>query len=109
MEIEAIQELIQMDEDTRKKVDDIHAKKYQIKQDTDQAKKEISEQAWKDVNAKVDATKIKLDDEIVQKETATQVAYEKASAALTALYQDNREKWIQQLTDRALSFEDDRK
>lgn len=106
MEIEAIQELIQMDEDTRKKVDDIHARKFQIKQNTDQEKKELNDQAWKEVNAKVDATRKQLDEEIIKKEADTQAAFKKSSAVLTALYKENREKWIQELIDRALSFED---
>jgi multidrug efflux pump subunit AcrB len=103
MEIEAIQELIQMDEDTRKKVDDIHAKKFQVKQDVDQAKKDLYDQAWEEVKAQVDKTKQELDDGIAKNEADTRAAYEKDSAALTALYNQNREKWIEELTDRALN------
>ena len=101
MEIDAIQELIQLDEDTRKKIDQIHETKFELKQAIEQEKKELSDKAWNDVRERVESTRKELDEKIAENEKTTHDQFVKDSAALTKLYEENQERWIGELTEQA--------
>ena len=53
MEIEVIQDLIKMDEETRNKINNAHELKYKLKQAIEQEKKKLTDEAWANVEAQV--------------------------------------------------------
>ena len=53
MEIEVIQDLIKMDEDTRNRINNAHELKYKLKQAIEQEKKKLTDEAWANVETQV--------------------------------------------------------
>lgn len=105
MEIEAIQELIRTDEQVRKEIQNVYDERTQLRQNIETEKKKLSDAAWADVNAKVDATKKELDEKIVADEQKNQAYYEDASQQIKAAYEACRRKWRQEIYDRVIGKE----
>ncbi|HCV54683.1 MAG: hypothetical protein PUE98_00520 [Galactobacillus timonensis] len=107
MEIEAIQDLISDDEETRKRIDELHEKRFRMKQEIEAEKKRLTEESRAAVNAQVEATRKELDEKIQKDEAASKAYFDRESEKLRSSFAENKEKWRKELVDRILSGEDE--
>lgn len=101
MEIEVIQDLIKMDEETRNKINNAHELKYKLKQAIEQEKKKLTDEAWANVEAQVKSMReeIRTTHEKKQAEAKAKAMYEKESKRITEMFNANKERWIQMIAD----------
>lgn len=98
MEIEVIQDLIKMDEETRNKINNAHELKYKLKQAIDQEKKKLTDEAWANVETQVKSMReIRTTHE--KKQAEAKAMYEKESKRITDMFNANKERWIQMIAD----------
>lgn len=102
MEIEAIQELIKNDEETRQRIAVQYEKRHKLKQALEAEKKRLTLQAQTAVRSQVDATRKQLDEQIKKEAENNRLYLAEASAELRALYDKNKERWRQELFDRVV-------
>lgn len=106
MEIDAILKLIETDEKVRRHIQDVHEQRRQLKLAIEQEKKEISDQAWKEVHQKVAQTQKELDDKIRRDDEQNGRYYESASKELQALYDAKCTQWRHEIYKRVLADEE---
>lgn len=102
MEIEAIQKLIEIDKQTRKKVEEVHQKKFELKQKIDEEKKQLSVKAWDETNKQLGVEKEKLDQQTYEMASATQASFDQNSARLKKTYEMKKEAWVDLLMQRVI-------
>ena len=105
MEIEAIQDLISDDEETRKRIDELHEKRFRMKQEIEAEKKRLTEESRAAVNAQVEATRKELDEKIQKDEAASKAYFDRESEKLRSSFAGNKERWRKELVERILSEE----
>lgn len=106
MELDAIQRLIETDEETRKRVEDVHQKRNNLKQAIEEEKKKLSDQAWNEVKQKVTDTKKELDQKIEQDEKENATYFENASKLLQETYDKNKDTWKSDLVKRITTIDE---
>lgn len=106
MELEAIQQLIKTDEETRKRVNDVYQKRSDLKQAIADEKQKLHDAAWDEVKQKVTDTKKQLDAKIEQDEKDNATYYKTAFEKLQSMYDGNKEKWKKDLVQRIISIEE---
>ena len=100
MEIAAIKRLIEQDEKTREAVKKIHQEKFDLTQAIEQEKKELSDDAWKQVNAKVEQTRQQLNEQIAENDQKNREYYKAESDHLQSIYDSNAKQWRQEFVER---------
>jgi hypothetical protein len=103
MDIEAIKKLIETDRNTRAEVKRQHDKRQHLKEDIEAEKKDLHDIAWKDVNARVDATKKELDEQIAGIAAKSEAYYDEASADLKSQYEAHKDAWAKELYERIVT------
>ena len=101
MEIEVIQDLIKMDEETRNKINNAHELKYKLKQAQaiEQEKKKLTDEAWANVEAQVKSMREEIRTTHEKKQAEAKAMYEKESQRITDMFNANKERWIQMIAD----------
>lgn len=99
MEIEVIQDLIKMDEETRNKINNAHELKYKLKQAIDQEKKKLTDEAWANVETQVKSMREEIRTTHEKKQAEAKAMYEKESNRITDMFNANKERWIQMIAD----------
>ena len=99
MEIEVIQDLIKMDEETRNKINNAHELKYKLKQAIDQEKKKLTDEAWANVETQVKSMREEIRTTHEKKQAEAKAMYEKESQRITDMFNANKERWIQMIAD----------
>ena len=99
MEIEVIQDLIKMDEETRNKINNAHELKYKLKQAIEQEKKKLTDEAWANVEAQVKSMHEEIRTTHEKKQAEAKAMYEKESKRITDMFNANKERWIQMIAD----------
>ncbi len=99
MEIEVIQDLIKMDEDTRNRINNAHELKYKLKQAIEQEKKKLTDEAWANVETQVKSMREEIRTTHEKKQAEAKVMYEKESKRITDMFYANKERWIQMIAD----------
>lgn len=99
MEIEVIQDLIKMDEETRNKINNAHELKYKLKQAIDQEKKKLTDEAWANVETQVKSMREEIRTTHEKKQAEAKAMYEKESTRITDMFNANKERWIQMIAD----------
>ena len=102
MEIEAIQDLIKNDEETRQRIETQYEKRYKLKQELEAEKKRLTLEMQAAAQAQVDATRKQLDEQIKKEAENNQIYLVKASGDLQAMYDKNKERWRQELFNRVV-------
>lgn len=102
MELNDIQELIHKDELARKKVDDAHQLKYDIKQKIANDKKNISDEAWVNVRKEVDQIKQELDQGIQQAARDNNVNFEEVSKNIEKVFETKKDEWCETILKHCL-------
>lgn len=102
MEIEAIQKLIETDEQVRQQIQDVYQQRNEARQALEAQKKQLSDSAWARVKEQVDQTRKELDEGIVQEDTRNQEYLQQASAQLQQLYDAHKETWRKALFERVI-------
>lgn len=102
MELNDIQELINKDENARKKVDEAHQLKFDIKQKIANEKKSISEQAWIDVKKEVDQIKEELDQGIQQAAHDNDANFQEVSKNIEEVFQTKKDEWCETILKHCL-------
>ena len=103
MEMDAILQLIDTDEKTRAAIQKQYQKRNELKQAVEEEKKKISDEAWAEVRKKVEETKKELDVKIECDQKENQAFYEKNVKRLTEMYNENKNKWKDELVKRIIS------
>ena len=99
MEIEVIQDLIKMDEETRNKINNAHELKYKLKQAIDQEKKKLTDEAWANVETQVKSMREEIRTTHEKKQAEAKAMYDKESKRITDMFNANKERWIQMIAD----------
>ena len=99
MEIEVIQDLIKMDEDTRNRINNAHELKYKLKQAIEQEKKKLTDEAWANVETQVKSMREEIRTTHEKKQAEAKAMYEKESTRITDMFNANKERWIQMIAD----------
>ena len=99
MEIEVIQDLIKMDEETRNKINNAHELKYKLKQAIEQEKKKLTDEAWANVEAQGKSMREEIRTTHEKKQAEAKAMYEKESQRITDMFNANKERWIQMIAD----------
>jgi hypothetical protein len=99
MEIEVIQDLIKMDEETRNKINNAHELKYKLKQAIDQEKKKLTDEAWANVETQVKSMREEIRTTHEKKQAEAKAMYEKESKRIIDTFNANKERWIQMIAD----------
>ena len=99
MEIEVIQDLIKMDEETRNKINNAHELKYKLKQAIDQEKKKLTDEAWANVETQVKSMREEIRTTHEKKQAEAKAMYEKESKRIIDMFNANKERWIQMIAD----------
>ena len=99
MEIEVIQDLIKMDEETRNKINNAHELKYKLKQAIDQEEKKLTDEAWANVETQVKSMREEIRTTHEKKQAEAKAKYEKRSKRITDMFNANKERWIQMIAD----------
>ena len=99
MEIEVIQDLIKMDEDTRNRINNAHELKYKLKQAIEQEKKKLTDEAWANVETQVKSMREEIRTTHEKKQAEAKAMYEKESKRFTDMFNANKERWIQMIAD----------
>ena len=99
MEIEVIQDLIKMDEETRNKINNAHELKYKLKQAIEQEKKKLTDEAWANVETQVKSMREEIRTTHEKKQAEAKAMYEKESQRITDMFNANKERWIQMIAD----------
>ena len=107
MEIEAIQDLINDDEETRKRIDELHEKRFRMKQEIEAEKKKLTEESRAAVNAQVEATRKELDEKSQKDEEASKAYFARESEKLRSSFAENKDRWRKELVERVLAGEDE--
>ncbi len=102
MEIEAIQDLIKNDEETRRRIAAQYEKRHKLKQELDAEKKRLTEAAQAAVQAQMEAERQKLDAQIKEEAKKNRDYLARASAGLQTMYTENKERWRRELFERAI-------
>ena len=102
MEIEAIQSLIETDENVRNQIQDIYNQRAQLKKAIEDEKKKMSEETWKEVNETVAKTKAELDKRILDDDVLNQA---KASKQLQDMFNQNKDSWCKEVYNRIVKGE----
>ena len=99
MEIEVIQDLIKMDEDTRNRINNAHELKYKLKQAIEQEKKKLTDEAWANVETQVKSMREEIRTTHEKKQAEAKTMYEKESKRISDMFYANKERWIQMIAD----------
>ena len=99
MEIEVIQDLIKMDEDTRNRINNAHELKYKLKQAIEQEKKKLTDEAWANVETQVKSMREEIRTTHEKKQAEAKAMYEKESKRIIDTFNANKERWIQMIAD----------
>jgi len=99
MEIEVIQDLIKMDEDTRNRINNAHELKYKLKQAIEQEKKKLTDEAWANVETQVKSMREEIRTTHEKKQAEAKAMYEKESKRIIDMFNANKERWIQMIAD----------
>ena len=99
MEIEVIQDLIKIDEETRNKINNAHELKYKLKQALDQEKKKLTDEAWASVETQVKSMREEIRTTHEKKQAEAKAMYEKESKRITEMFNAHKERWIQMIAD----------
>ena len=99
MEIEVIQDLIKMDEETRNKINNAHELKYKLKQAIEQEKKKLTDEAWANVETQVKSMREEIRTTHEKKQAEAKAMYEKESKRIIDTFNANKERWIQMIAD----------
>lgn len=99
MEIEVIQDLIKMDEETRNKINNAHELKYKLKQAIEQEKKKLTDEAWANVETQVKSMREEIRTTHEKKQAEAKAMYEKESKRIIDMFNANKERWIQMIAD----------
>ena len=67
---------------------------------TEQEKKELSDDAWKQVNAKVEQTRQQLNEQIAENDQKNREYYKAESDHLQSIYDSNAKQWRQEFVER---------
>ena len=102
MEIEAIQDLIKNDEETRQRIETQHEKRYKLKQELEAEKKRLTLEMQAAAQAQVDTTRKQLDEQIKKEAENNQIYLVKASGDLQAMYDKIKERWRHELFNRVV-------
>lgn len=102
MEIQAIKNLIALDEKLRQDAIDAHANKAKVRSQIEEEKAKLTALAWDEVKKQVEQTKAKIDAEINEKETDTSTGYQATIDRLKNQYQQKKDIWVQELTEYIL-------
>lgn len=102
MEIDAIQKLIEVDENVRAQIQQVYEQRQQLKQAIEDEKQAYSKQAWEQVNQKLAQTKKELDEKIVRDDEKNQKYYQSASKQIQALFDAHHEEWRKKLYQRVI-------
>lgn len=105
MEIEAIQSLIETDENVRNQIQDIYNQRALLKKAIEDEKKKMSEETWKEVNETVAKTKAELDKKIQDDDVLNQAYYAKASKQLQDMFDQNKDSWCKEVYNRIVKGE----
>ena len=99
MEIEVIQDLIKMDEETRNKINNAHELKYKLKQAIEQEKKKLTDEAWANVETQVKSMREEIRTTHEKKQAEAKAMYEKESKRIIDMFNANKERWVQMIAD----------
>lgn len=102
MEIQDLKVLIEIDESTRKKIEEAHRIKNELRRSVAEEKQRISEETWKQVKEQVEKTKIEIDMKAKQASSDNKEAFEKSSQQLRATFENNHQKWCKEIVDRCI-------
>ena len=103
MEIQDLKALVELDEETRKNVEDAHQKKLDLKKAIADEKQKIKDESWAEVMNLVDRKKIEIDESIKAAGAKNHEDLINGSKNLNDVFTANKEKWLKEIVDRCLS------
>lgn len=102
MEIQDIKALIELDEATRKDIEEAHRVKNELKKSVADAKQKISDETWKAVKEQVELTKVEIDTKVKQASLDNKETFENSSSQLRTIFEKNHKQWCQKIVERCL-------
>lgn len=102
MEIQDLKALIELDETTRKNIEEAHRVKNELKKSVADAKQKISDETWKAVKEQVEKTKAEIDAKVKQASFDNKETFERSSLQLRTTFEKNHKKWCQEIVERCL-------
>lgn len=102
MEVDVIRELISLDREAQKRVEQAHEMKVNLIKEIAEDKNKISKEAWEEVKREVDIRKKELDQEIQNEAQENMNSFKEVSSKIETIFNENKEAWLDELFSRCI-------
>ncbi|NLW53028.1 MAG: hypothetical protein GXY87_06685 [Tissierellia bacterium] len=102
MEVDVIRELISLDREAQKRVEQAHEMKVNLIKKIAEDKNKISKEAWEEVKREVDIRKKELDQEIQNEAQENMNSFKEVSSKIETIFNENKEAWLDELFSRCI-------
>lgn len=105
MELKAIEHLIETDEKTCERIKAHHEERKHLKDEAEIIKQKLRDESAKETTKIIQETRAELDQKIARDSSENEAHFKAASARLEQMYQNNRDKWCDELVKRITSLD----